>query len=96
MHKNTASYRRGNVTRPSTRRELAGVKLTPRLTDEWSLEFDAMGQIGENGSGDTLYGWSGYSGVNWKSAAQSAVIQRNHFLAGIDHGIERITVRFLG
>lgn len=73
MHKNTASYRRGDVKSPSTRRELAGIKLTPQLTDEWSLEFDAMGQIGENGSGDTLYGWSGYSGVNWKSAAQSSV-----------------------
>ena len=73
MHKNTAAYRRGESKRPSTRRELLGTRVTPQLTEEWSLEFDAMGQIGENGSGDTLYGWSGYSGVGWKSAAESSV-----------------------
>jgi hypothetical protein len=73
LHKNTASYRRGEVKRPSTRRELAGVKLSPQLSEEWSLEFDAMGQIGENGSGETLYGWSGYAGIDWKSAAESQI-----------------------
>jgi hypothetical protein len=73
MHKNTAAYRRGNLKRPSTRRELAGLKLTPELTEEWSLEFDAMGQVGENGSGDTLYGWSTYSGVRYESASESSI-----------------------
>lgn len=73
MHKNTASYRVKGSKRPSTRRETLGVKITPRLTDEWSLQFDGIGQIGENGSGDTLYGSSAYAGVKWKSASAGSV-----------------------
>lgn len=73
MHKNTASFLRGGTKRPSTRRELVGAKISPRLSEEWSLEFDAMGQIGENGGGETLYGWSGYAGIDWESATESQI-----------------------
>ncbi len=73
MHKNTAAYRRGDVKRPSTRRETLGASISPQLTDEWSLQFDAIGQIGEDGSGETLYGSSAYGGIKWASAAESSI-----------------------
>lgn len=73
MHKNTASYMRGKDKRPSTRRELLGAKIMPKLTDEWSLQFEGAGQIGENGAGDTLYGWFSYAGVKWKKLTESSI-----------------------
>jgi hypothetical protein len=73
MHKNTAAYMRGGVKRPSTRRELVGAKISPRLTEEWTLQFEGMGQVGENGAGKTLYGWFAYAGVDWKSASESEI-----------------------
>lgn len=86
MHKNTAAYMRGDSKRPSTRRELLGAKISPQLTDEWSLQFEAMGQVGENGDGDTLYGWSSYAGVNWKSDTESSIKPFGsfalHFMSG--------------
>ena len=86
MHKGVAAYRRNDVKRPSTRRELLGVKTTPKLTDELSLQFEAMGQVGENGAGKTLYGWSSYAGVNWKSAEESEIRPFGsfglHFMSG--------------
>ena len=86
MHKNTASYRAKTVKRPSTRRELLGAKLMPRLTDEWSLQFEGMGQIGEDGEGETLYGWSSYAAAMWKSAGASRIkpfaSAALHFMSG--------------
>lgn len=71
MQKTTRSFRRGGEKRPRTRREMLGVKLMPQLTDEISLQLEAMGQVGRNGEGSWLSGWSTYSGINWKSAAES-------------------------
>lgn len=73
MHKNTASYMRGASKRPSTRRELLGTKIISRIDEEWTLQFEGAGQIGENGSGDTLYGWFSYAGVNWKKFTESTI-----------------------
>lgn len=73
MQKVTDSFRRGGVEHPWTRRELLGLKLLPRLTDELSLQLEAMGQVGRNGDGAWLSGWSTYSGLNWKSESESAV-----------------------
>jgi hypothetical protein len=73
MHKNTAAYMRGDVKRPSTRRELVGGTITPYLNDEWFLKFEGSGQIGENGEGETLYGRFSYVGINWKSATESSI-----------------------
>lgn len=72
LQKITESYVRGGTHRPYTRRETFGAKLTPRLTEEFSLQLEAMGQVGRNGDGDWLSGWSGYAGVNWKSSRQGA------------------------
>lgn len=72
MQKNTRKFRRGGETRPRTRRELAGVKVSPRLDEEWSLDFEGMTQFGRNGDGATLSGWSAYAGANWKSARKGA------------------------
>jgi len=66
MQKVTSSYHLRGEKHPSYRRELVGVKLTPKLTDEFSLQLEAMGQVGRNGSGGWLSGWSTYTGVNWK------------------------------
>lgn len=68
MQKNTEEYIRGTTQHPWTQRELVGAKLTPRIDEEWSLQFEAMGQIGRNGEGTTLWGSSGYAALNWKSA----------------------------
>jgi SSS family solute:Na+ symporter len=70
MQKITESFRRGGTYHSYTRREMLGVKLTPQLTDEFSLQLEAMGQVGRNGDGAWLSGWSTYSGVNWKSSAE--------------------------
>ena len=73
MQKYTRAFRRSGVMHPYTLRELFGGKLMPQLTDEWSLRLEAMGQVGRNGDGDTLSGWSTYAGVNWKSATESSI-----------------------
>lgn len=73
MQKVTESFRRGGVEHPWTRRELLGVKLTPQLTDEFSLQLEAMGQVGRNGDGDWLSGWSTYSALKWRRATESSV-----------------------
>lgn len=71
MQKNTASYHLKNGTkRPTTQRELIGLKLTPRLNDEWALQLEADGQIGKNGDSKTLYGAHSYAGANWMSASE--------------------------
>ena len=68
MQKNTASYYHPRYgKRPRTQRELFGTKVMPRIDEEWSLQFEAMGQVGD-ASGKTLYGASTYAGANWKSA----------------------------
>ncbi len=73
MQKITERFTRNHVRHPYTRRELVGFKLTPRLDDEFSLQFEGMGQIGRNGDGDWLSGWSSYAGINWKSATESSI-----------------------
>ena len=70
MQKNTDRFYRGDVKHPRTQRELFGAKLMPQLDEEWSLQFEGMSQVGANGGGDMLTGWSAYSGVNWKSARE--------------------------
>lgn len=72
IQKNTASFHRDGVKHPKTQRELLGTKLMPQLNEEWSLQLEGMGQVGKNGEGDTLTGWSTYAGVNWKSATAAS------------------------
>lgn len=73
MHKSVASYRRNGAKIPSTRRETLGFKILPGLDDEWSLHFEAAGQVGENGAGKSLYGWMSYAGIDWKGDAESEI-----------------------
>ena len=68
--KNTEEFIRRGVQHPWTQREFFGAKVMPRLDEEWSLQFEAMGQVGRNGEGDTLWGASTYAAVNWKSARE--------------------------
>ena len=88
MQKNTASFRRGDVKHPRQQRELAGFKLLPQLNEEWSLQLEAMGQVGADSRGDMLSGWSTYAGINWKSATASTVKPYvklgYHFMSGDD------------
>ena len=74
IQKNTHEFkdRRGNE-HPWTQRELIGFKTVPQLTEEWALQFEGMSQVGCNGEGDTLSGWSGYAGVNWKKSTESRI-----------------------
>jgi hypothetical protein len=69
MQKVASSYHLRGEKHPSYRRELVGAKLTPQLTDELSLQLEAMGQVGRNGADEWLSGWSTYAGANWKEKA---------------------------
>lgn len=77
MTKGTHSFHTGKgaarVTHPWTQRALLGAKIVPQLTDEISLQFEGMGQVGMNGDHDTLSGWSTYAGINWKEASESQI-----------------------
>ena len=89
MQKNTHEYKdAGGREHPWTQRELVGAKLVPQLDEEWSLQLEGMGQVGCNGEGATLSGWSTYSGVNWKSATHSQYKPFGkfgyHFMSGDD------------
>ena len=87
MQKNTDLFYRGDVKHQRTQRELVGAKLMPQLDDEWSLQLEGMGQVGANGRGDMLNGWSAYSGVNWKSVREGARPYGKfgyHFMSGDD------------
>lgn len=73
MTKGTHSFKYKGVKHPWTQRALLGAKVVPQLTDEISLQLEAMGQIGVNGDHDTLSGWSTYAGINWKKATEGSV-----------------------
>ena len=72
VNKITESFWLNGKKHPWTYREMYGVKVMPRLTEEWSLQFEAMGQMGENDDEDFLSGWSTYAGVNWREAGTGA------------------------
>ena len=89
MQKNTHEFRDAiGAEHPWTQRELVGAKLVPQLDEEWSLQLEGMGQVGCDGEGATLSGWSTYSGVNWKRATASSVKPYGkfgyHFMSGDD------------
>ena len=89
LQKNTHEYKdRAGKEHPWTQRETVGAKLVPQIDEEWSLQLEGMGQVGCNGDGATLSGWSTYSGVNWKSATASAIKPYGkfgyHFMSGDD------------
>lgn len=92
MQKRTAAFRRGGVKHAATRRELLGVKLMPQLTDELSLQLEAMGQVGRNSDSDWLGGWSAYAGVNWKKSTSSDIkpfaSAGLHFMSGDKHAAD--------
>lgn len=80
MQKNTASFERKGEKHPRRQRELVGFKVVPKLNEAWSLQLEAMGQVGTDGRGDTETGWSSYAGVNWKKSGDVAI--RPYFRAG--------------
>lgn len=89
MQKNTQAFKDSHgVEHPWTQRELIGAKLVPQLDEEWSLQFEGMGQVGCDGDGATLSGWSTYAGVNWKKATDSTWKPFGkfgyHFMSGDD------------
>ena len=76
------------VQHPWTQRETVGAKFVPQLDEEWSLQLEGMGQVGCDGDGATLSGWSSYAGVNWKQATDSTIKPYGkfgyHFMSGDD------------
>ena len=88
VQKNTMEFERAGVLHPWTQRELIGTKWMPQLSEEWSLQMEGMGQVGCNGAGATLSGWSTYAGANWKSSAEGSVRPFGrfgyHFMSGDD------------
>ena len=86
LQKNTRAFDRKGVRHPQTQRELVGARLLPQVDEEWSLQLEAMGQVGVNGDRETLSGWSAYAGVNWKRATASSVRPFGkfgyHFMSG--------------
>ena len=73
LQKTTHEFKRGGVEHPWKQREVVGTKLMPQIDEEWSLQLEAMGQVGNDEDHHTLAGWSTYSGVNWKSATESSI-----------------------
>lgn len=71
IQKDTASYHRGGVKYARRQTNLVGTKLVPRWTDEFSTPLELMGQVGENGDGDTLSAWAAYAGFDWKKKTDS-------------------------
>ena len=92
LQKNTHEFYRGGVEHPWTQREVVGTKVMPQLDEEWSLQFEAMGQVGCNGDHDTLSGWSSYAGVNWKSSTESTIKPFGslgyHFMSGDENAAD--------
>ena len=88
MQKNYDRFYRNDVKHPRVQRELFGFKLVPQLDEEWSLQLEGMSQVGANGQGDMLTGWSSYAGVNWKSSTASSIKPYGrvgyHFMSGAD------------
>ena len=70
IQKDTASFHRDGVKHPRKQVNLLGAKLVPHWTEEFSTPFEAMGQIGKNGDGDTLAAYAGYAGFDWKKAVE--------------------------
>lgn len=73
IDKYTHAFKYRGDKHPWTNRMLLGAKIVPQLTDEISLQFEGMGQLGMNGNDDTLSGWSTYAGINWKEASESQI-----------------------
>ena len=92
MQKNTASFTHGGVKHARTQRNLVGAKVCPRLTEDLSLQFEGMGQIGRNGDGDTLTGSSAYAGINWRDMSketwQPYAMIGFHFMSGDKHAAD--------
>jgi len=93
MQKNTFEFKdKKGVEHPWTQRELVGTKWEPQLNEEWSLQLEGMGQVGCNGDGATLCGWSGYGGVNWRQAGERSIRPFGrlgyHFMSGDDDAAE--------
>ena len=88
MQKNTRPFRAGDGRHPATQREMLGFKLVPELDENWSLQLEAMGQVGRNDDGDTLSGASSYAGINWKGHASGGMVPFGklgyHFMSGDD------------
>ena len=70
MEKGSTTFWAHDRRYPWTRRGLLGAKIVPQLTEEFSLQLEAMGQCGRDGDGHTLCGGFGYAAVNWMSARE--------------------------
>ena len=92
IHKATHSFHRREIKYPWTQREMLGAKLVPQLDEEWSLQLEAMGQVGCNDESETLTGWSTYAAINWKSATTSSIkpfgMLGYHFMSGDKDTVE--------
>ena len=89
IQKNTHEFEdHWGVQHPWTQRELMGAKFVPQLDEEWSLQLEGMGQVGCDGDGATLSGWSSYVGLNWKQKTDSTIKPFGkfgyHFMSGDD------------
>jgi len=88
IQKNAREFDRSGTIHPWMQRELLGFKTVPKLDDEWSLQLEGMSQVGCNGDGATLSGWSTYTGFNWKKKTDSTFKPfarlGYHFMSGDD------------
>ena len=72
MQKDTASvHDRSGRKHPRRQVNLVGTRFVPRWSDELSTPLEAMGQVGRNGDGDTLWGYLAYAGIDWKKKTES-------------------------
>lgn len=92
IHKTTREFYCGDVKHSWKQRETVGTKLMPQLDEEWSLQFEVMGQVGCDGDHETLSGWSSYAAVNWKSSTASSIKPfaqlGYHFMSGDENAAE--------
>ena len=73
IFKRNSSYHINGVKHSAKDLTVLGARMTPRLTEELSLELEGMSQVGETSDGDFCNGWSGFAGIDWHAKISDTV-----------------------
>lgn len=73
VFKKNYSYHVKDVKHPGKDLTVFGARAMPHLTDNLSLELEAMSQVGETTGGNFCNGWSGFAGIDWHTAFSDTV-----------------------
>ena len=74
IQKDTSSFHdRAGAKHARKQTNLIGTKIVPHWTENFSTPVELMGQVGQNGRGESLYGWMAYAGFDWKDDAEKSI-----------------------